>query len=291
MPDRHSNALPVGMVLAGIVSVQLGSAVAFETFDELGPGGTVLLRAAFAALVLGIFWRPRWRGHDRDAWRRIALFGFVLGAMNLCFYLGLDRVPLGIAVTLEFIGPLGVALAGSRRALDLVWVALAAGGILLLSPGFGGSIDTLGACFCLAAGGFWGAYILLTVKVGREFPGGSGLALAMLVSAVMLTPVGIADGGADLLALAPLAAGFAIAVLSSAIPYSLELEALRTLPTGVFGVLMSLEPAVAALVGLFALDQDLASKEAVAIGLVVIASAGALRAAARKSGRPPVIEH
>ena len=291
MPDRQSNAVPVGMVLAGIVSVQLGSALAFDAFDEVGPGGMVLLRTAFAALVLGIFWRPRWRGHDREAWKQVALFGFVLGAMNLCFYLGLERVPLGIAVTLEFIGPLGVALAGSRRALDLVWVALAAAGILLLSPGFGGSIDTLGAAFCLAAGVFWGAYILISVRVGREFPGGSGLALAMALSAVMLTPVGIADGGTDLLALAPLAAGFAVAVLSSAIPYSFELEALRTLPTGVFGVLMSLEPAVAALVGLVALDQDLASKEVVAIAFVVVASAGALRAASTKSDRPPVIEH
>ncbi len=285
------NALPVAMVLGSIVSVQVGGAVAFNLFDELGPGGTVLLRTGFAALVLAALWRPRWRGLDRRAWQQIAVFGFVLAAMNLSFYVGLERVPLGIAVTLEFVGPLGVALAGSRRVLDLVWVALAAGGIVLLSPGFGNSIDTLGAYMCLLAGAFWGAYILLSAKIGRDFPGGSGLALAMVVSAAMLTPVGIADAGADLLALAPLAAGFAIAMLSSAIPYSLELEALRSLPTGVFGVLMSIEPAIAALVGLIALDQDLASAEVVAIAMVVVASAGALRAAAAKTDRPGVLEH
>jgi inner membrane transporter RhtA len=289
--NGRPNALPVAMVLAAIVSVQVGGAVAFEVFDQLGPGGTVLLRTAFAALVLAALWRPQWRGHDRRAWRHIVLFGFVLGAMNLSFYVGLERVPLGIAVTLEFVGPLGVALAGSRRALDLVWVAFAGGGIVLLSGGFGGSIDTLGAFMCLLAGAFWGAYILLSARVGRDFPGGSGLALAMVLSAAMLTPVGVADGGAGLLELAPLAAGFAIAMLSSAIPYSLELEALRSLPTGVFGVLMSLEPAVAALVGLVALDQGLASAEVVAIAMVVVASAGALRAAAAKTDRPGVLEH
>jgi inner membrane transporter RhtA len=266
------------MVVGGIVSVQTGAAVAFGLFDRLGPGGTVFLRVLFAAVVLAAIWRPVVRGHRRGSLGSMALFGLVLAGMNLSFYAGLDRIPLGLAVMLEFVGPLGVAIASSRRPLDLLWVALAAVGILLLAPDVGGSIDALGAGLCLIAGGFWAAYIVLAARVGRAFPGQDGLAMAMAVAAVVLIPVGIAGGGAELLEPELLAVGFAAAMLSSAIPYSLELEALRKLPMGVFGVLMSLEPAVAAMVGFIALDQDLAASEVTAIALVVAASAGALRA-------------
>ncbi len=179
-------------------------------------------------------------------------------------------------MTLEFVGPLGVAIAASHRQLDLVWVVLAAAGIVLLSPGFGGSIDALGALFALIAGGFWAAYIVLSARVGQEFEGGTGLALALTIGTIPLIPVGIADGGGDLVSGSVLAAGLGVAVLSSAVPYSLELEALRRLAVGTFGVLMSLEPAVAALVGFVVLEQDLSAAELLGISLVVAASAGAL---------------
>ena len=204
------------------------------------------------------------------------LFGLALAGMNLSFYAALDRIPLGIAVTFEFTGPFAVAVAGSRRAGDLVWVALAATGILLLSPGLHGSLDGLGMAFALLAGCFWAAYIVLAARVGRGFSGGHGLALAMSVAAIVLLPVGIVGGGAALARPALLATGLAVAVLSSAIPYSLELEALRRLPKGTFGVLMSLEPAVASLVGLVVLSQGLSATQALAVALVVAASAGAL---------------
>jgi inner membrane transporter RhtA len=270
---------PVALVLGGTVSVQAGAAVAFNLFDELGPAGTVFLRVGLAALMLVALWRPTLRGVSRPALRSALLFGAALAGMNLSFYAGLERVPLGIAVTLEFVGPLGIALAASRRGRDLVWVALAGGGILLLSPGLGDELDLLGAGLCLLAGGFWAAYIFLAERVGREFEGGSGLALALIVATVLLTPAGLLQGGAELLDPRLLAAGLALALLSSAIPYSFELEALRYLPKGTFGVLMSLEPAVATLVGFVALDQGLDPTELLAVAMVVAASAGALRSA------------
>jgi inner membrane transporter RhtA len=256
--------------------VQLGSAAATTLFDEVGPTGTVLLRLLFAAIVLLALWRPTLRGLDREA-RALALaFGVSLAAMNFCFYMSLDRISLGIAVTFEFIGPLAVALLGSRRRIDLLWVALAAAGVVLLA-GPAGDPDPAGVAFALGAGFFWGAYILLSARVGRAFPGGDGLALAMAVAAALLVVPGVAGAGEALLDWRVVAVGAAVGVLSSVIPYSFELEALRRLSTGVFGVLMSLEPAVAALVGLFALSQGLSAAEALGIALVTTASAGALR--------------
>jgi inner membrane transporter RhtA len=267
------------LVMGAIASVQIGAAIATTLFDELGPAGTVLLRTGFAAVALLVLWRPRLRGRTSRALRDAVLFGLALAAMNLSFYAALDRIPLGIAVTFEFTGPFAVAVAASRRASDLLWVALAAGGIVLLSPGIHGSLDTTGTLLALLAGVFWAAYIVLAARVGRAFSGGQGLTIAMIVATLVLLPGGIVAGGGDLGHPGLLAAGLAVALLSSAIPYSLELEALRRLPKGTFGVLMSLEPAVAALVGLVALGQDLSANEVVAIGLVVAASAGALSAA------------
>jgi inner membrane transporter RhtA len=276
---RGQRTTSISLVLGGIVSVQVGAAVATELFDEVGPVGTVFLRLAFAAIVLVAIWRPPFTRPRAEAIRDVLAFGVALAAMNTSFYLALDRIPLGIAVTLEFVGPLGVAFAASRRRLDLVWAGLAAVGIVLLSPGPGSDLDLLGVVLALVAGGFWAAYIVLSARIGRLYPGGQGLALAMVVGAALLVAPGIADGGGELLDPGLLAAGFAVAMLSSAIPYSLELEALRRLPRGVFGVLMSLEPAVAATVGFIVLEQDLIGREVVAIGLVVAASAGALRTA------------
>jgi inner membrane transporter RhtA len=206
-----------------------------------------------------------------------------LAAMNLSFYEALDRIPLGVAVTLEFLGPLGVAVAGSRRALDLVWVLLAAAGILLLAAPSGSGLNAGGVTLALIAGACWAAYILLSVRVGRVFPGGHGLALAMVVAGVLVLPVGLADGGSGLLQPEILLAGLGVAVLSSLIPYSLEMEALRRLPPHIFGVLMSLEPAAAAIAGLIILDQVLKANEWAGMVLVIVASAGATRFATRET--------
>jgi inner membrane transporter RhtA len=270
---------PTLLVICGVASVQFGAAIAKTLFDEVGPGGTVFLRVLFAALVLAVLFRPALAGRSGRDWRLIVAFGFSLVAMNLAFYESLERIPLGIAVTFEFIGPLGVAVASSRRALDFVWVVLAAAGILLLSDFGSADLDGLGVALALLAGVFWAAYILLAARVGRAHPGGQGLTLAMGAGALMLAPVGVADGGVELLAPGVLALAFAVAILSSAIPYTLEMEALRRMPAGVFGVLMSLEPAMAALAGFILLDEGLATRELTAIVLVVAASAGAARGA------------
>jgi inner membrane transporter RhtA len=270
---------PPVLVVAAVSSVQFGAAFAKSIFDEIGPSGTVFLRMLFAALVLMAIWRPRLSGHARRDVVLIVLFGASLAGMNGTFYAALDRIPLGVAVTFEFVGPLSVAVFGSRSRLDLVWVVLAAAGIVLLSDFGGADLDGLGVALALIAGAFWAAYILLAARVGQVFPGGDGLALAMLVAVVPLVPLGIADGGSDLLVAGVLAVGFAVAMLSSAIPYTLELEALRRMPANVFGVLMSLEPAVAATAGFIVLGENLAAREIVAILLVVAASAGAARGA------------
>ena len=273
--DPRRGVAPL-LVIGAVLSVQLGAAAATTLFDEIGPTGTVFYRLLFAALVLGAVWRPDPRAATPRALALAAAFGVTLAGMNLSFYEALDRIPLGIAVALEFVGPLTVGLLGSRRAIDLAWVALAAAGIVLLT-GPEGSAEAAGIALALTAGGFWALYILLSARIGRAFSGGDGLALAMVVSAALLVGPGIAAGGADLLDARVIAIGAAVALLSSAIPYSLELEALRRLRVGVFGVLMSLEPAIAAMVGLIALQQGLAAAEVAGIVCVVAASAGVLR--------------
>jgi inner membrane transporter RhtA len=266
-----------GLVIVGIGSVQVGAAFATKLFDDLGPAGTVLLRVLFAALVLLAIWRPSPRAHSASELRLAALFGLALALMNLTFYEALDRIHLGIAVTLEFVGPLGVALAGSRTRLDVVWAGLAACGVVLL--GGVGTPDLTGVIFALVAGGFWAAYILLNARVGQTFAGGGGLALAMAIGVIPLIPIGIIDAGSNLLHPGLLAVGFGVAMLSSVVPYSLELEALRRIRPHVFGVLMSLEPAVAALAGFVVIGQNLSTVDVVAIALVVAASGGATRSA------------
>jgi inner membrane transporter RhtA len=274
------------MVVGSIVSVQCGAALATTLFDEIGTGGAVFLRSLLGALVMLAVARRSLRvRRGRQLWD-VLLFGAILAGLNLAFYASLERLPLGVAVTLEFVGPLGVAVFGSRRGRDVVWALLAAAGIVLLSDGAGsGGLDPLGAALALTAGGFWAAYILQSARVGNSYPGLGGLAVAMAVSAVLVAPFGIAQGGGELLAPANLAIGLGVGLLSSAIPFALELEALRRLPSAAFGVLMSLEPAVAAIVGFVALSQGLAAVEAVAIALVVAASAGALRSAATPAPR------
>jgi inner membrane transporter RhtA len=265
------------LVIGAIGSVQFGSAVAATLFHRIGPGGAVWLRLLFGMAILVVPWRPRLRGHTRRELLLAALFGFVLAAMNLSFYSALHRIPLGIAVTLEFVGPLTVALAGSRRPVDLLWVALAAGGILALTNGGVHQLDGLGVAFALLAGCFWGIYILVNARVGRAFEGATGLSLAMCVAAVVMIPVGIGQGGSRLLEPRSLLLGAAVGMLSSAIPYSFEIEALRRIDPAVFGVLMSIEPAMAALAGFVVLGQGLNLRTVIGIALVVIASVGATR--------------
>lgn len=278
-PIGRERQLAAAMVMAGIGSVQLGSAVATTLFDELGAGGAVLLRTLFAAAILIALWRPPPGSVRGRTGVEVAAFGVVLALMNLSFYEALDRLPLGIAVTFEFTGPLAVAILGSRSRLDVLWGLIAGAGIVLFAPDIGDGLDPAGVAFALCAASMWAAYILLSARVGRGPAGLGGLSAAMLLATVVLCPIGVIEGGAGLIDPALAAVGLAVAVLSSAIPYVLELEALRRLPANTFGVLLSLEPAVAALIGAVALDQVLAGREALAIGLVVVASAGALRSA------------
>lgn len=266
---------PPAQVLAGILSVQVGAALAKQLFGAVGSAGTVALRLFFAAAVLLVVWRPSVR-MARPAWTVVIAYGLVLGAMNLCFYLALAKIPLGIAVTIEFLGPLAVALGGSRRWLDGVWALLAAGGVVLLTEGRG-DLHLAGILLALGAAVCWASYILLSAALGRHTDDGSGLALGMALAALVVAPVGIVDSGTALLQPWVLAVGLGVALLSSVIPYSLELEALRRIPPRVFGVLMSMEPAVAALVGLVVLGEILGSVQWVAVFLVVAASAGATR--------------
>ncbi len=267
----RERAAAVGLVLLAAVSPQVGAALAVTLFDELGPAGAAFLRLTFAAIVLWAIWRPRLAGDLRLA----GAFGVALGLMNWSFYEAIARIPLGVAVTIEFAGPLLVAVIGSRRPLDVVWVALAAVGIVLLVDPGGGSVDPVGVGFALAAAVCWMAYIYLSKRTGAAFAGGSGLALAMAVGALIVLPAGVLQAGGALAQPHLLGSAFIVALASSVLPYSLELEALRRLPESVFGVLMSIDPAIAALVGFVALGQALGPRDVLAIAMVVVASAGA----------------
>jgi inner membrane transporter RhtA len=292
---------PASLLIFGMITVQLGAALAINLFGALGPAGVVFLRVGFAALTLLALWRP-WRSlrqqgatesigvtasspvARRNAYVAVVLFGLVLALMNLTFYTALTRIPLGVAVTVEFVGPLGVAVAGSRRALDVLWVVLAAGGIVLLAPlgVFGaGHLDPVGLLLALGAGVCWAAYILLSARVGRAFSDGTGLSVAMTIGALVLLPIGVAQGGGALLNPSLLLLGAGVALLSSVVPYSLELAALRRMSTSAFGVLMSLEPAIAMLVGWLILREALELRTILALILVTTAAIGATRWGAR----------
>ncbi len=270
-PVGRARAAAVGLVLVAAVSPQLGAAFAVTLFDELGPAGAAFLRLAFAAIVLWAIWRPRLTGDLRLA----GAFGVALGLMNWSFYEAIDRIPLAVAVTIEFAGPLLVAVIGSRRPLDVVWIVLAAAGIVVLVDPGGGSLDPAGVGFALAAAACWMAYIYLSKRTGAAFPGGSGLAIAMAVGALIVLPAGVIQADGALTQPDLLGSALVVALLSSVLPYSLELEALRRLPESVFGVLMSVDPAVAALIGFVLLGQDLGARELLGIAMVVVASAGA----------------
>ena len=271
------SAPPPLLVLGGVVSVQVGAAFAKQLFSVAGAFGLVTLRLVFAALVLAVIWRPSLRV-DRRTLAVVAGYGVVMAGMNISLYQAIARIPMGVAVTVEFLGPLAVAVFGSRRKLDLVWAGLAGLGVLLLSRADGG-LDWVGVGFALLAASFWAGYILVSAKLGQRTSGGSGLALGMVVAALVAVPFGAVESGPALVQPGVLAIGLVVALMSSVVPYSLELEALRRIPPRVFGVLMSLEPAVAALAGLVVLGETLGLLQWFAVACVVAASVGATRSA------------
>jgi inner membrane transporter RhtA len=265
---------PIPAILGSIVSVQGGAALAKGLFPALGAMGTVGLRVGVSAIILLAAFRPRLRAATAEQWRAVIPYGVVLGVMNVVFYQSLSRIPLGLAVTVEFIGPLGVAVFGSRRVVDVAWVVLAAAGIGLIAPWSGGGADALGVLLALGAGACWAAYILLGGRVSRLMPGGASVATGMTIAALVAVPAAGATGGFARLTPALFAAGVGVALLSSAIPYTLEMIALKELPARTFGILMSLEPAVAALAGLVFLREVLSPRQWLAVALVIAASTG-----------------
>lgn len=266
----------IGLVLVSIVSVQFGAAIAKEIIPIAGPVGTVFYRVSFAAILLWAIARPDVGALGRDDWRAVALFGVALAGMNVCYYAALQHLPIGVTVTLEFTGPLAVAVLGSRRRVDAFWALLAATGLVLLSPIAGVDLDGWGVALALAAGGFWAAYILLSARVGARLSGLSGLALALVASSAITAVPAVVTAGSALLEPKVLGIGLVVALMASAIPYGFELEALRSLTPASFGMLMSLEPAFAALAGFVVLSERLGAPEFVAIGLVLVANAGAV---------------
>lgn len=289
MTTRAAGSTAVLLVVAGLACQEVGASLAVLLFDDVGPLGMVMLRLVFSAIVLLLIARPSFRGRTREAWLSVIAFGGVLALMNGLFYLALERLPLGVTVTIEVLGPLALSIIVSRRASAWLWALLALVGVAALGGGGWDRLDPVGVLFALGAAASWALYILSSARVGRQFPKLDGLALAMLAGAAMSLPFGIADAGAALLRLDLVALGAAVAILSSTIPYALELVALRRLPAAAFAILMSLAPATAALAGFVLLGQHLALLELVGIALVIAASVGAVLAstrAARETAEP-----
>ncbi len=267
----------IALAVAAMTTIQLGAALSEPLFDRTGAAGTVALRLTLAALILWPFARPRLRGRSREDLGAAVALGACSGLLTLAFFEAISRIPLGVAVTIEFLGPLGVALAGSRRARDVGWVFAAGAGVALLTLGDGAGepLDAVGVAFALVSAVCWAGYILLTKRVGARWAGLEGLSVSLVVAALVALPAGFAGAGAELFSPDLLLAGIGLALLIPLIPYAFELIALRRLPTALFGVIMSLEPAIAALLGFLILDQQLRVAGVVAIALVSVASAGA----------------
>jgi len=275
----------VSLVLIGIMSVQFGAAVSKGLFAEIPPVGMVLLRLATSSLVLLALARPRLGGRTAADWRPVLALGLALGAMNWSFYESFARIPLGVAVTIEFVGPLALAAVGRRRPRDLVWVGLAALGVVLFGAG-PTKVDALGFGLALLAGGCWALYIVSTAATGRRWAGVEGLAVASTVATLAIAPFAVATAGMRLLEPRLLVLGALVGLLSSVIPYSLEMVALRTLPARVFGILMSLEPATAALVAAVLLREWLTPLQLLAMACVTAASVGATRTTSVRDAVP-----
>lgn len=269
---------PIPSVLLAATSVTTGAAFAKRLFPVLGPAATVAVRIGFAALILGVLFRPPLRRLTRPQWRVVVPYGLCLVTMNLTFYEAIARVPIGLGVTIEFLGPLGLAVVTSRRLLDLLWVGLAGAGVALIAPWSGigspAALDPVGALLALVAGVFWALYIVLGSRLARMLPGAGSVAAGLMVGALFMVPLGLATGRLGHLTPALLGAGVGVAVLSSIIPYTLELNALRSLPPRTFGILMSLEPGIAACSGLLLLGERLTGAQLLAMALVIAASTG-----------------
>ncbi len=265
---------PPGLLLVSIVSIQLGAAVAVNLFPVLGPVGTTFLRLTFSAVLViaaaqhTIAWNAR---HHAGA---LLLYGTILAVMNLAFYGAIARIPLGIAVAIEFIGPLGLAAATSRRGRDFAWIGLAFLGIVLLTPEIGGTLDPVGVALAGVAGLCWAGFTVMSQRVGRALPGNSGLAIGMAVAALVVLPVEAAVGGLGNLDLGLLVAALGVAVLSTAVPLSLEFEALKRMTARTYGILVTLEPVVAATVGALLLGQALGLGGLLAVACVTTAALG-----------------
>jgi len=279
-PTRSSLPLgSVGLVIAGLALQEVGASFAVLLFPSVGALGVVSLRLGFSALILLAIARPSLRGYSRGSWTTVAGFGVAIAAMNFLFYEALDRIPLGAAVTLEVLGPLAVSVFTSRKRSRWLWAVIALAGVVLLGQGSFGHLDPLGVVFALGAGATWAGYILLSARTGAHFPRFDGLAIAMSIGALVTLPFGISVTGSALFQPHILLIGAAVALLSSTLPYAFELLALRRLPAATFAVLMSLAPAIATLAGLVILGQTFTVVGAIAIGLVIVASIGAVRSA------------
>ncbi len=272
---RLGLAVPApALALGSMVIVQLGAALSSRLFARVGPAGTAWLRLAWAAVILTALARPRLRGRPRRDLLAAAVLGVASGGLTVCYFEAIARIPLGVATTIEFLGPLGVAFAGSRRARDLLWAVLAGTGVVLLTDGSAGGLDLVGVGLAAAAAACWAAYIVFTQHVGRVFEGLEGLAVSMAVAAVTAAPLGVAQAAGGLTP-GVVAAGAGLALLLPVVPYALELAALRRMSARAFGVLMSLEPAISVLVGLAVLAQALRLLQVAAVALVTVASIGA----------------
>lgn len=271
---------PVWLVVASIVSVQVGASFAKSLFALTAPVAVAWLRMAVAAAIFWIFARPRLRHRTWPQWRVVIGYGLALATMNWAIYQSFARIPIGLAVTIEFLGPLGVALVGSRRARDFLWVGLAGAGVALLGV-FPASADWVGIGYALLAGAAWAGYILLTRPVGRSWAGVTGVSMGSLVGAVIFLVPGLLAGGMTLWQPHVVGLAVLVGVMSSVVPYGLEMVALRTIPAGVFGILMSLEPAVASLAALLLLNERLSVVEIIAMACVIVASVGSTRTLAK----------
>ncbi|MCY7411440.1 MAG: EamA family transporter [Salinibacterium sp.] len=276
----------VALVIVGLMTQDIGASIAVLVFPTVGPAGMVTLRLVFSALILLAIARPNLRGIPPRGWALVMIFGLSLGTMNLLFYQAISRLDLGTTVTIEVLGPLILSVIVARRASAWLWAALALAGVGLLGYGSFGDLDPVGVAFALAAGATWAGYILASRRTGQVFQGLDGLAIAMAIGAVLSLPFGIAQAGVQLVQPPILALGLAVAVLSSTIPYALELIALRRISASAFSVLMSCSPAIATAAGFVVLGQTVGWIQAVGIVLVIIASIGAVRSAQRLL--PPV---
>ena len=274
MKNKLFNIPPIPAVLFAIISVQSGAAIAKTLFPAIGAAGTASLRIGISAIILLAVYRPNLLKITPNQWKIVIPYGLSLGAMNLIFYLAIERIPIGLAVTLEFIGPLVVAVIGSKRLIDYLWVLLAAIGIVLIAPWSNNGIDLLGVLFALLAGALWAAYIVLGTKVSKIMKGGDAVATGMLFASILIVPFGILENGLNNLTPTFLYLGIALALLSSAIPFTLEMKALAQLPARTFSILMSLEPAAASIFAFIFLQEYLTFNEILAVVFVVIASVG-----------------